>query len=57
MASYDIHIAKLSSVKFSASQVELRLALLSLYSHPTHPDKYIWATTTLEAEICYGSFI
>ena len=28
-------IAKLSSVKFSASQVELRLALLSLYTHST----------------------
>ena len=35
--------AKLSSVKFSTSQIELRLALLSLYSHPTphHPGKYI----------------
>ena len=29
------HFAKLSSVKFSASQVELKLALLSLNSHPT----------------------
>ena len=30
-------IAKLSSVKFTTSQIELRLALLSLYSHPAHP--------------------
>ena len=40
---YRLVFAKLSSVKFSASQVELRLALLSLNSPPTppHPDKYI----------------
>ena len=30
--------------KFSFSQAELRLALLSLYTHPPTPDKYIWAT-------------
>ena len=41
------YIAKLSSVMFSTSQIELRLALLKLYSHPTHPVKYILATSRL----------
>ena len=41
------YIAKLSSVKLSTSQIELRLALLSQYTHPPHPDKYIWASSRL----------
>ena len=50
-------IAKLNSVKFSASQVALRLALLSLNSPPTpppHPDKYIWATSRLPWVLKFG---
>ena len=49
-------IAKLSSVKFSASQVELRLALLSQNTHPTppHPDKYIWASSRLPLVLKFG---
>ena len=31
-------------VKFSASQVELRLALLPLYSHPPPPHPPTWAS-------------
>ena len=42
LASYDIFIAKLSSVKFSASQVELKLALLSLNSHPPTPPGQVY---------------
>ena len=36
-----LNFAKLSSVKFSASQVELRLALLSLNS-PPHPPGQVY---------------
>ena len=44
-------------VKFSASQVELRLALVSLYSHPPGQVYLSPFSTTFDAEICYGSFI
>ena len=48
--------AKLSSVnvKFSASQFELRLVLLSLNSHPPHPGKYIWATSRPSTKLKFG---
>ena len=45
-------------VKFSAGQIELRLALLSLYSHPPthppHPGKYIRAPFQLPLMLKFG---
>ena len=47
------YIAKLSSVKFRASQVELRLALLSLNSQPTHPPTHPTRTSIFEPLLGY----
>ena len=45
--------------KISASQVELRLALFSLYTRPNHPPGQVYLSlflATFDDEIWYGSF-
>ena len=51
-----VHIAKLSSswqVQYQ-SNWDLRLVLISVWHTPTHPDKYIWATSRLPTKLKFG---